>query len=188
MDNLLHTVAINLKNKSAVLELGCGSGDLVNAIAEKFSNLSRIVAVDLLDRPEKLDKKVEFIKQDIEKLNIPDSFDLVILNHVLEHIKNPLGLLTNIKKNLNPYGRILIVVPNRRGFNNEARVYLPEHGKHYFLWDRESLEYSLNRIGFTCRFHNLYIAASHNIFLKYLPVILRLQNPNLACIAMADQL
>jgi len=188
MDNLLKLVAINLKNKSSLLELGCGSGELINAITERFSDLDKIVAVDFFNRPEKLNKKVEFIKQDIETLNIPGSFDLVVLNQVLEHIKDPLGLLTNIKKNLNSYGRILIVVPNRYGFNNEARVYWPEHGKHYFLWDRESLEYSLNRIGFACRFYNLYIAASHNVFLKYLPVILRLENPNLACVAMVDRL
>lgn len=188
MDSLLHTVAINLKNKSAVLELGCGSSELINAIAGRFNGLEKIVAVDFFNRPEKLDKKVEFINQDIENLNLSSTFDLVILNQVLEHIKNPLGLLINLKKNLNPHGRILIVVPNRYGFNNEARVYWPEHGKHYFLWDRESLEYSLNRIGFACRFYNLYTAASHNAFLKYLPVILRLQNPNLACVAMIDDL
>jgi len=186
MDSLLHTVAINLKDKSAVLELGCGSGELINAIAERFDNLDKIVAVDLFDRPERLNRKVEFINQNIENLALPDTFDLVILNQVLEHIKNPLGLLTKLKKNLNPHGRILIVVPNRYGFNNEARVYWPEHGRHYFLWDRESLEYSLNRIGFACRFYNLYTAASHNVFLRYLPVLFRLQNPNLACVAMID--
>ena len=186
MDNLLHTVAVNLKNKSAVLELGCGSGELINAIAEKFGDLNKIVAVDFFNRPENLNKKVEFIKQDIENLDLSGTFDLVILNQVLEHIKNPLGLLENLKRNLNPHGRILIVVPNRYGFNNEARAYWPEHGKHYFLWDRESLEYSLNRIGFACRFYNLYTAASHNFFLKYLPIIFRLQNPNLACVATVD--
>jgi len=149
--------------------------------------LNKIVAVDFFNRPEKLDKKVEFIKQDIENLDLSGTFDLVILNQVLEHIRNPLGLMENLKRNLNPHGRILIAVPNRRGFHNDARVYWPDHGKHYFLWDKESLEYSLNRIGFACRFYNLYTAASHNAFLKYLPLIFRLQNPNLTVVAMIDQ-
>ncbi len=187
MDNLLHTVAVNIKDKTSVLELGCGSGDLVNLIAEKFKGLNKIVAVDCIDRPQKLNNRVEYVKQDIENLNLSGGFDLVILNQVFEHMKNPLGLMTSLMKYLNENGRILIVVPNRRGFNNEARVYLPEHGKHYFLWDKESLEYSLNRIGFTCRFYNQYVAASHNIFLKYIPALLRLQNPNLSCVAMIDK-
>ena len=136
--------------------------------------------------PKNLNKKIEFIKQDIENLNIDGHFDIVIMNHVLEHVKNPLGLVEEIKKILNKNGRILIVVPNRRGFGNEAKVYMPEHGKHYFLWDKESMEYSLERLGFVCRFYNLYFAGSHNIFLKYLPMIFRVQNPNLICMAMLD--
>ncbi|MCR4333496.1 MAG: class I SAM-dependent methyltransferase [Patescibacteria group bacterium] len=188
MDNLLAIIGSNIKNKSALLELGCGSGALSNAIAEKFDSLQTIVAVDFFNEPEALNKKIQFIKQDLEALNLEGRFDLIVLNQVLEHIKNPLGLLVALKKNLNPHGRILIVVPNRRGFNNEARVYLPEHGRHYFLWDRESLEFSLNRIGFTCRFYNLYTAASHTLFLRYLPTLLRIQNPNLPCIAMVDDI
>lgn len=187
MDNLLNIVKGNLKNKSAVLELGCGKGALINAIAEKMPNLKKIVAVDYFNHSDKLHDKVEFRQQDIEKLDIAGGFDLIILNQVFEHLKNPLGLLLGVRKNLNRFGRILIVVPNRRGFNNEARVYMPEHGKHYFLWDKESLEYSLNRIGFVCRFYNLHTAASHNLFLKYIPALLRLQNPNLTCVAMPDE-
>mgnify|MGYP000868705319 CR=1 FL=1 len=187
MDNLLNIVKGNIKNKTAVLELGCGNGELINAIAESIPHLKKVVAVDYFHKPEKLHSKVEFVQHDLENLNIQDGFDLVIMNQVFEHMKNPLGLMLEIKKILNPFGRVLIVVPNRFGFNNEARVYMPEHGKHYFLWDKESLEYSLNRIGFLCRFYNLYTAASHNIFLKYIPTLLRLQNPNLTCVAMLDE-
>jgi SAM-dependent methyltransferase len=106
---------------------------------------------------------------------------------VFEHIKNPLGLLQNVKKVLNQHGRILIVTPNRKGFGNEARVWLPEHGKHYFLWDQESLQFTLERLGFVCRFYNMYFAGSHQGILKYAPMFLRIQNPNLTCVAMLDE-
>lgn len=175
-----------LKRSKSVLELGCGDGKLISSIATAGYPLSRIVAADLYNVPENLPGSVTFVKQDLENFNISGPFDLVILHHVFEHVKNPLGLIERIKKELSTHGRILIVVPNRYGFNNEARVYLPEQGKHYFLWDRESLEYSLNRLGFICRFYNLYSAGTHNIFLRYLPAIFRIQNPNLICFAMKD--
>lgn len=187
MEELLKIIDKNLRGGKNVLELGCGGGDLIRAVAKRHPEIPKIVAVDYFNAPEKLPSSVKFIRQDLEHLELDEKFDLVILNHVLEHIKNPLGLLERVKKLLAPHGRILIVVPNRYGLGNEARVYLPEHGKHYFLWDRESLEFSLNRIGFTCRFLNLYVAASHAYFLKYLPALLRIQNPNLTCVAMSDE-
>jgi len=132
--------------------------------------------------------RCEFIKQDLENFNIDGTFDLVILSQVLEHIKNPIGLLERIKPILNKHGKILIDVPNRRGLGNSARVYMPEHGKHYFLWDKESLEFTLERLGFTCRFYNLYsIGGSDNFLVKYLPLIFRIQNPNLICLVMLDK-
>ncbi len=184
---LLQIIKNYLNNKDSVLELGCGNGKLISGIATSCPNLQRIVAIDYFNEPKQLPPKVDFIKQDLENFHLSASFDLVILNQVLEHIKNPLGLLENIKKILNKNGRILIVVPNRFGFNNEAKTYIPEHGKHYFIWDKESLEYSLERIGFRCRFHYLYTANSHNLLVKYIPVLLRLQNPNLICEAMLDE-
>lgn len=186
MSQLLAVVRENLKEGGSVLELGCGNGKLSSAIAG-LGEVGRILAVDFYNEPKGLPAGVEFMRQDLENLQMTETFDLIILNQVLEHIKNPLGLLMNAKKILNRHGRILIVVPNRYGFGNEARVYLPEHGKHYFLWDRESLQFSLERLGFTTRFYNLYTAASHSAFLRYIPMLLRIQNPQLTCIAMVDE-
>ena len=183
---LLTIINSYLRDKTAVLELGCGNGLLINQLAQENPHLKNIVAIDYYNDSAKFSPSVNFIKQNLEEFSLDQKFDLVILNQVFEHIKNPLGLVEKIKKNLNKNGRILIIVPNRYGFNNEARVYLPEHGKHYFLWDKESLQFSLERMGFVCRFHNLYVANSHNFILKYLPVIFRIQNPNLTCMAMLD--
>lgn len=186
MNQVVEIASKSLKENQNVLELGCGNGDLINEVVLNNKGLDRVVAVDYFNKPEDLNEKVEFIKQNIEDLNINGEFDIVIMHHVFEHVKNPLGLIEKIKKMLRKNGRILIVVPNRYGFGNEAKIYLPEHGKHYFLWDKESLQYSLERLGFICRFHNQYVAGSHNPILKYLPALLRIQNPNLFCMAMLD--
>ena len=62
MDSLLNTIGANIRGKSSLLELGRGSGDLVNTIAENFGDLERIVAVDYFNKPERLNERVEFIK------------------------------------------------------------------------------------------------------------------------------
>jgi len=185
METLLKIANKYINSGSRVLELGCGGGNFIRAVAKDNPEASA-VCIDYYNEPKDLPPSVRFIKQNLEEFELEEKFDLIIINHVLEHIKNPLGLLEKAKKKLNKNGKILIVVPNRDGFGNEARVYLPEHGKHYFLWDRESLQYSLERLGFVCRFHNLYVAGTHNIFLKYIPALLRIKNPNLICIAMLD--
>ena len=128
MHPLLKIAKNFLKDGCNVLELGCGDGQFINAIAESDIKLGKMVAVDYFNEPRELNPKVKFVKQNLEEFSIDGQFDLVILNHVLEHIKNPLGLVEKIKLRLNKHGRILIVVPNRRGFGNEAKVYLPEHG------------------------------------------------------------
>ncbi len=186
MKQLLAVVQENIPKDAAILELGCGNGVLAAAMAE-LPGVKKVVGMDLYNEPENLPKGITFIKQDLEDFHIDEKFDLIVLNQVLEHIKNPLGLLLRAKSVLNKHGRILIIVPNRNGFNNEARVYLPEHGKHYFLWDKESLQFSLERIGFICRFYNQYTAASHSPLMRYIPMLLRIQNPNLTCIAMLDE-
>ena len=186
MDSLLKIIDGYLPRSSSVIELGCGDGTLINAIAARKAPLKRLVAVDFFNAPSTLALGVEFIKHDLEQFSLKGPFDLVILNQVFEHMKDPLGLIERIKKELAPNGKILIAVPNRRGFGNSARVYMPEHGKHYFLWDSESLEYSLNRLGLVCRFYNLYSAGMNHPLLRYIPMLLRLQNPNLICLAMKD--
>jgi SAM-dependent methyltransferase len=187
MESLLKIIDKLASGKKSVAELGCGNGELINRIASRYPCLTRIVGVDLYSKPVSFDPRVAFVKQDLEDLRLEGKFDLVILNHVFEHIKDPLGLAKRIKGTLSDGGRLLIVVPNRRGFDNEAKTYLPEHGRHYFIWDKESLEFSLRQIGYVSRFYNLHFTSSRGIFLKYLPALFRIENPNLICVAMPER-
>lgn len=53
---------------------------------------------------------------DVDKLSsVPDaSQDFVIASHVLEHLAEPLGMLTHIERVLKPGGHLLILLPDRR--------------------------------------------------------------------------
>ncbi len=187
MESLLKIIDKLVAGKKSLAELGCGDGKLINDIASRYPHLEKIVGVDLYNKPVRLDPRVAFVKEDLEDLHLQGKFDLVIINHVFEHIKDPLGLALRVKGILSAGGRLLIVVPNRRGFDNEAKTYLPEHGRHYFIWDKESLEFSLRQVGYITRFHNLHFTSSRGMLLKYLPALFRIENPNLICVAMPER-
>lgn len=46
-------------------------------------------------------------------------FDLIVLSHVLEHVADPIALLTKVRRHLSEHGRILIAVP----FESHAWLY-----------------------------------------------------------------
>ena len=71
-----------------IIDVGCGSGH----IAAYFSECNRVLALDVVDQisPD-IREKIKFIKMENDLSSFPcGEFDIVILNHVLAHIKNKL--------------------------------------------------------------------------------------------------
>lgn len=55
---------------------------------------------------------VDFPNQDIQNLTLPEnSFDLILCNHVLEHVPDDLKALQEMQKVLKPGGQVLITIP-----------------------------------------------------------------------------
>ncbi len=53
---------------------------------------------------------------------LEDTFDFIILGHVLEHVADPVLLLQVIKKWLAPGGKVLCAVPNAQSLHRQAAV------------------------------------------------------------------
>ena len=96
-----------------VLDIGCGRGLLLHQLRKRgwevvgteLSEDSASYARDVL--------QIDVKTASVTELNLPaESFDTIILWHVLEHITEPEGLLQEVARLLAPGGTLLVAVPN----------------------------------------------------------------------------
>jgi len=100
---------------SRVLEVGCGCGATLLEIKSQYKGVS-LHGVELSQMPAKIASGfAEIHTQDVETMDFgypDDYFDCIIFGDVLEHLRDPWGLLQRIKKHLSPDGVVLASLPN----------------------------------------------------------------------------
>ncbi len=107
-----------LSSGSRVLEIGCSYGFLLNAIHQSIgchvegvepSEVSGAFAQEEFGFPVYHGTAESYL----QKTPIPEEkFDLIILYHVLEHIEDPVEVLTRLGDRLAPSGRLYVSVPD----------------------------------------------------------------------------
>ncbi|MDB3920195.1 class I SAM-dependent methyltransferase [Candidatus Pelagibacter sp.] len=107
---------INKKKKLInlnILDFGCGSGFTLSRISKLYPN-NNLYGFDHNHKYSKKLKQIKYFKKlFINNLkNIDKKFDIVILNHVFEHLINPILYLKKINKILNKDGVIMLQMPN----------------------------------------------------------------------------
>lgn len=105
-------------NKGKLLDIGAGTGDFL-ALAK--SNGWHITGIEPSDRAKTIavKKGVEFVES-TDSLQA-ESFDVITMWHVLEHVPNLEKQIKELKRLLKPDGTIIVAVPNFRSF--DAKYY-----------------------------------------------------------------
>lgn len=103
-----------ISKSTKVLEIGAGGGwnlGVFNKLCEQ------VVGIEYSHRLVELGKTygINMIQGGVEE--IQDKYDIIILNHVLEHMLSPIKELCIIKKHLTPKGILYISVPNILNFS-----------------------------------------------------------------------
>lgn len=124
---LLHMFLEGLK-PGKVLEVGCGSGEFLHRMHKLGWEGTG------LDFDEKAIEHAKtlygssgtFLHSDLTGAKFADnSFDAVTMNHVIEHVPDPVELLKEVRRVLKPGGKFVAATPNISSFG---------HGKFHDCW------------------------------------------------------
>lgn len=138
---------VSLSKESRILDVGCGSGLLLNQLKELgFCNL---IGIDpYIEREINEENRVRVMKKTIH--DITGKWDLIMLHHSFEHLADPLESLFSIKKLLSPGGTCLIRIPVVDSWawenykENWVQVDAP---RHFFLHSRDSIKILAEKTG-----------------------------------------
>lgn len=94
-----------------VLEVGCSTGLMLSVLKDKGFEVK---GVEISEKAAEIakEKGIEVKINLFEKINFKEKFDLIIFNHTLEHMENPLKVIEKARTILTPKGYLMIDLPN----------------------------------------------------------------------------
>jgi 2-polyprenyl-3-methyl-5-hydroxy-6-metoxy-1,4-benzoquinol methylase len=143
---------IDFNAQPVVLDIGCGFGQMLNALKEK--KLKYLEGIELLPEAvkyckEKLQLNVE-CTGDITGFAADKTarYDLILMSHVLEHLpkESIIPSLAAIRNMLKPKGKLILMVPNGQAPINSYWMW--EDFTHHLLFTSGSIAYVLKAAGF----------------------------------------
>lgn len=137
-----------------VLDLGCGTGALLDALAElgwATEGIERAPRAAAIAGRKHIIHAVDVEAPDVD---LGERYSLVTCTHVLEHMRAAVECLRFLRRHLAPGGTLVVEVPN---FRDWARPlwglrYRPlELGDHVSFFDRATLREAMRRAGLDVR-------------------------------------
>ena len=101
-----------LNSNTIIIDVGCGRGKIIGSLSTKFNFKNKPIGIDLVSHKDK-DKRIHFKKIDALSFFSKNKkkFDLILVKQTIHLLKlNQIKtLLFEMKKSLNPNGKILIL-------------------------------------------------------------------------------
>jgi SAM-dependent methyltransferase len=149
-EHVVKELALLGMDSGSLLEIGCNAGYALSA----FQTHGWMVAGVEINAPTRADARQRLdapIYESLEQIPEYETYDVVIMSHVLEHVIDPIGFLRQVLRRIKPGGVIYIKVPNFGSYTVRYIVrerwpsFLPL--QHVWYFDAQSLEGLLRAVG-----------------------------------------
>ena len=133
--------------RGQVLDVGCGNGGFLRAMRREFPRWG-LSGTEFDRRNEKVLRRIAGFRKLYDRRGSPpaESFDLISLVHVLEHMAAPSEYLASLRPLALPGARVLIQVPNAE--RNPFILPVADHASHF---SRSSLRRVAEKAGIRVR-------------------------------------
>jgi SAM-dependent methyltransferase len=141
--------------KGRVLDIGCGRGITLSQLKEDGWETSGVeISETAAAHARSVLGDTIFVGDVLAAPWPPDSFDVINIWHVLEHLPDPAGVLSKCRTLLRTGGLLIVAVPNFESF--QARFAGPhwfhlDVPRHYWHWGTNALGALLEKHGFAVR-------------------------------------
>jgi SAM-dependent methyltransferase len=153
---LLETFDAQFPAARSVLEVGCGNGYVLSALAERHPEIE-VAGVDLGDAGLRAAReripRATLVRADARELPFEDEFDVIGAFDVIEHVREDDAVLAAIHRALRPGGGIFVSVPQHRWLWSETDRY----AGHERRYTRRELAGKLDRAGFRMRWVTSFV-------------------------------
>lgn len=139
-------------SRGKILDVGCGLGFFLEAAREKGWEVEGVEvskhAVSYILR----NLKIRVFQGTLESQHLPgNSFDVVTLFQLVEHLVNPLQTLSEVKRLLKPGGLVVLTTPNQGSIVAKLlgrRWFQYKYQGHLYFFDQKTLKILLKKADF----------------------------------------
>lgn len=130
-----------------ILDVGCGSGGLLRTLADL--GFVHLFGVDPFLRGDVREDRVVLQKKDIVDLDPSALFELIILHHSLEHVRDPISTLRSVRDHLTEDGTAIVAMPIVNTAFREYGVnwYQLDPPRHFHLFSVRGFKMAVGKSG-----------------------------------------
>jgi ubiquinone/menaquinone biosynthesis C-methylase UbiE len=153
--SLVHKEVASLQSGYRLLEIGCGTGNVLRNLENECQN-GVVIGMDLFHRGLLFAQKrvnCGLVQADLNQPPFSIPLDVIGLFDVLEHIQDDQAVLNRLFSLVGPGGKLIITVPAQQKLTS----YFDMASRHVRRYDREELRAKLEHSGFKVDFISYYM-------------------------------